>query len=250
MIFIRQHRQIEDPYFKDSNLGLSQWFYSLSPISHAGGLVIRREGENRHTMPRELFDAEGVAHQVPDETELKAYQEAQTKVADLEKQMKELEADTNPDWKGAREKMRTLENEVKDWKIKAEKAGVQVEPKPLPMEDLERIADERAEKVYINRHRDRLLESFGDKKEVVTRFYNKLAEGETLNEKKVEELVLAAARTAGISDDSSPTRRAMASSSTSAPNFDSTPPNANFADTEQGKALGSRLGLTINEAKK
>lgn len=201
-------------------------------------------------MPRELFDAEGVAHQVPDETELKAYQEAQTKVADLEKQMEELKADTNPDWKGAREKMRVLEKEVGEWKAKAEKAGVQTEPKALPMEDLERIADERAEKVFLSRHRDRLIEQFGDKKETVLRFFNKLSEGEKLDEKKVEEFVIAAARTAGITDDSSPMRRAMSSSGTAAPNFDSKPPSESFADTDGGKALASRMGLTINQDKK
>lgn len=201
-------------------------------------------------MPRQLFDGDGNAVEVPDENEIKAYQEAQAKVSELDAKIKELEADSDPDWRTARKKMKDLSDERDDWKKKAEKAGVEVEPKPLPTEDIGRIAEERAEKVYIERYRDRRLAEFGDKREAVGRFFEKLSNGEKLDENKVDELIMAAARTAGVEVQSNPVNRAMGSSSTSAPNFDPTNnKEKDFADSDSGKGLAAAMGLTQAQVK-
>lgn len=201
-------------------------------------------------MPRELFDNAGKPIEVPDDAELQSLREAADKAKELEAQLEEARKDASPDWRSARQKMKELETEANEWKSKAEKAGVQVEPKPLPTDEIRRIASEEADQAYVNRYRERRLGEFGERKEAVSRIFDKLASGEKLNEAKIDEYMGIAARAAGFEDTGSQARRAMSFGGGSAPNFADAQRKSDFADTEKGKQLSGMLGLNIGNDKK
>lgn len=219
------------------------------PTATPAGLKFAVMGENKN-MPRELFDSEGKPIEVPDDAELQALRDAANKTKELEGLLEDAKKDASPDWRSARQKMKELETEANEWKTKAEKAGVQVEPRPLAIDEIKRIASEEADQTYINRYRERRLNEFGDRKEAVARLFDKLSGGEKLDEAKVDELMGFAARAAGFEDPGAQARRAMSFGGGSAPNFSDAQPNGDFADSAKGKDIAGKLGLNIGNDKK
>lgn len=196
-------------------------------------------------MPRKLFDDQGNEVEVPTEDEIKALNDSATRVADLEKSVKELEEGAHPDWREVRKTKRALEEERDQWKKAAEVAGHKTEPTGVSREDAERIADERAKVALLTNHKESVLRRFGDKREVVEKAFNKLAAGEELSYDKIEEIAGTAARAVGASRDISDTSRSVSSRGTQAPDFgDGKPKDDNFADSEAGKATRDVMGLT------
>ncbi len=192
-------------------------------------------------MPRKLFTEAGDPVEVPEEAEIAAAMEAKGKVDELNQSLEDLKKDMNPNWAESRKTQKRLETELNDWKKKAEAAGVKADPVIVPREDIETLAEKTTNKVILDRHRSRALSQFKDKRELVESYYNKLAAGEELDESKIDDLIGKAASLAGLNQRVNPLNRAIASTSHMAPEF--SPPEDDFSQTEQGKAMAEAMGL-------
>lgn len=199
-------------------------------------------------MPRVLYTEQGDAVEgIPDEEEIKSLTEAKSKVEQLEKQLNDAKQEVNPNWREARQKMDTLQSELEIWKKKASEAGVKEEPKILPKEDYESLAEKKAEQVFLRKYKDRALSQFGEKKAVVESYFNKLSSGEELTEEKVDEYLTAAANAAGLNR--KPSYRAEAGIVTGEP-FVERREKEDFSETREGLDLAEAMGLSFPKAKK
>lgn len=202
-------------------------------------------------MPRVLYDEEGnPVEGIPDEAELKEFKESKTKIDDLNTKIKELEDDVSPDWRVTRQRIKDLEKEKKDWEKRAKDAGHKEEPVALPKEDIEGIAEKTTNKVLIKQYVSRALASFGDKRDIVEAYYNKLSAGETLTEESADEFIRAAANAANLGNRKPDAlRRAMAAGG-APPRFEMENGEKDYADSEEGKKLADQMGLNQNRIKK
>lgn len=203
-------------------------------------------------MPREAYDADGNLIQgLPDEAELKTLQEAaaakaelDAKVAEAQKKLEDYEKD--PAFKNLgilRKKAEEAEKERDEWKTKYETAVPDSQPKYLSSEEAIKIAESVAEKKFLDKTVNNLLNEFGDKKEVVKKFYEKLSQGEELNEEKVKELVQTAANAAGLISQQTPF---VTYHGGGTPKFDN---EKSYADTAEGEAKAAALGMIIKPPK-
>lgn len=201
-------------------------------------------------MPQTVKNSEGADIEVFTKEELEAEKaEASKKAQEAEDKIKELEQELNPNWREARKKMEILEKERDDWKTKAEGAGVKPEPTGVSPDEAKRIAEEAAGATYVNRYKDRVLSGFGDKREIVAKYFEKLTAGEQLDEAKIEQFANDAARAAGVLQQANPLNRAIAAGGGSAPEFREAPKDG-FGDSEAGKSTAAAMGLQITAPKK
>lgn len=196
-------------------------------------------------MPRKLFDEDGSPIEVPTEDEIKAIETAK---ADIEAKMKDLEAESNPNWKAARDKMKELESRNEEYASKLKEAGVKLESASLSREDIERIAQDKAQSMFLERSVESALKgTFGEKYESAKRLFDKLTHGETLDEAKVGKTIKHVAGALGFDDPKDAIHRAVASVG-SAPIFE--PKTESYAETAEGKGLAQAMGISIEEPKK
>lgn len=201
----------------------------------------------------EAYDSDGNAIEgLPDEAELKTLQEqaaakeeADKKVADLDKKIKEYESD--PAYKNLgilRKKAEEAEKERDEWKKKLAEAIPKDEPKQFSEEELDKRMDERAERKFQEKIIERQLNTYGDKKEVVKKVFEKLSSGEQLTEDKITELMETAAKAAGLNPELS---GAITFHGGGTPKFDTE--EKSHADTPEGQARASAMGLRVNPPK-
>lgn len=187
-------------------------------------------------MPRKITDESGTEVEVFDVSEVEALK------AEAEKKQKDLEQELNPNWREARQKMKEMEE-------KLAKAGIK-EPAPaVDKEEVARIASEQAEKKYMERYRDRVLDQFGEKKDVVKKVFDKLASGEQLTEDAIDRITKEAARAAGVSMEPDKTLQSRYAVGGGRPSFEEGTKDEGFGATERGKATAAAMGLIIEVPK-
>lgn len=203
-------------------------------------------------MPRTLFDDKGNPVEVPTDDELRSLQEAQTQLSDARSKLADMEktlGSSDPSIRGMRQRIKDLERLTKsapesDPAADPTQPPQQVQP-PVTAEEIARIADRQ----YVNRYRDRVLAKFGDKAETVRKFFDKFATGEELNEDMVDGYIEAAARAAGVVNIPNPDHMATSFRGHGAPQFPDPSAKQDFAETDQGKAMASAMGLNITPSK-
>lgn len=191
-------------------------------------------------MPRKLLDTDGNEIEVPTQEEIDALSASASKVGDLEKQLAELSQDINPNWRKARELQANLERERDEWKAKAESAGVKSEPQILSADQISEIARKESKGVTLEDYKQGLLERFGDKKDVVEKYFNKLSAGEELTKEAVRNYIKDSARAVGIDREPNPELRARYASSGTEPIFE-TDKKEDFTETPEGQALSNAM---------
>jgi hypothetical protein len=200
-------------------------------------------------MPKTIKDESGADVEVYEKTE---YEAASAKVKELEEKTKQLEQETNPNWREARQKMSILEKERDEWKEKASKAGVK-DDRVLDATEIERIAEAKTQQTLLTSYKNQMLSKYGDKREAVEAYFNKLASGEKLDEAKIEQFVGDAARAVGVGVRQRDTG-AMFGRGGSAPEFPGSPnnplPEDGFGASTQGKSTAAAMGLVIDMPKK
>lgn len=191
-------------------------------------------------MPRKITDDQGQEIEVYDKAELEAIkQEADSKI-------KELEQEVNPNFREMRQK---YEQAIKDKKAaddKLKEFGVKEEGKTLSEEEIARIADRQ----YTERYKERVFDAFGDKKDVVKKYYEKLSQGENIKtEADIERIAQEAARTAGLPSKLD-TPRVQYPNRSSRPEFDMGGKEEGFGGSEAGKSTAAAMGLIIENPNK
>lgn len=194
-------------------------------------------------MPRVIKGEDGQDIEVFEKTEVEA-----TK-SQYEAKLKEIEQELNPNWREARQKMRDMEKERDEWMEKAKKAGVKEDASSMTKEEIARIASEKAERLYIDKYKERVLSRFGDKKDAVSKYFEKLANGETLTEEMVDKIADDAARAVGIQRERD-IREVHSAYTGVAPRFEQELPDQGFGATDRGKATAQAMGLIIENPKK
>jgi hypothetical protein len=186
--------------------------------------------------------------------EVEAYTQAELDAAKAESEakVKALEEEINPNWREARHKMSEQERLLAEKDRKLAELGHKEPVMGLSAEDAAKIAVEKADEVYLGRYRERILSRFGDKKDAIKAYFDKLAAGEKLDEAKIDQYVNDAARAVGVR--SEPDRDVMAQYGRggASPIFPTAPVEGQdgFAATQQGKATAAAMGLIIEPPKK
>lgn len=202
-------------------------------------------------MPKKIKDESGNEIEVLDQSDVEAAVAAAKKAVQdqFEVEKKQLEQDVNPNWKAAREKIALYESQMKDKDEKLAAAGVKAEQKTLSAEDVVKIAREESGKAYSDRYKEEVLGSFGDKRAVVEKYFDKLSAGETLDRASIESIAKDAARLAGATQQRDNDMAARSAGGGSMPNFP-TGNGTSFTETEEGKATAAAMGLPIEAPKK
>lgn len=197
-------------------------------------------------MPRVIKNEAGEDVEVFDKAEIEQ----------RESKIKELESDlsvnpSNAAFKQLRKEREQLTKEKEDWMKKAQEAGVKVETPPgISTEEISRIASESAEKTYMSRYKDRVLNQYGDRRETVEKYFEKLSAGENLTEDTIDRLVADAARAVGVNRSPNKDVSSQFGRQGSAPKFVPEVQDEGFGTTTQGKATASAMGLMIEPPKK
>lgn len=195
-------------------------------------------------MPKIIKDENGNDIEVFEKAEVE-----QTRTA-LEAKMKELEQEVNPNWREARRKMQELEEQRNLFEKQLKDAGLaKNNDAQIPKEEIERIATRKSEEIYIQRYRDRVLSQFGDKKDDVAKYFDKLANGETLTEDAVDRLAQDAARALGVQVNNGRDISSLYGRAGGAPKFEQTSNDEGFGATERGRATAAAMGLIIEKPK-
>ena len=191
-------------------------------------------------MPRKITDDQGQEIEVYDKAELEAIkQEADARV-------KELEQDINPNWKEARRRIAEQDQLLKEKDTKLSQFGVKEEGKTLSEEEIAKIADRQ----YTERYKERVFDTFGDKKDVVKKYYDKLSQGENIKtEADIERIAQEAARTAGVPSKLD-TPRVQYPNRSSRPEFEMGGKEEGFGSSEAGKRTAVEMGLIIENPNK
>ena len=198
-------------------------------------------------MPRTLFDGDGNEIEVPNEEELtelktkaEGSEEATAKVTELESTITELEKDVNPDWKGLRTKAKNLEKALKDAEVNYDPLTGEVikEAAPLSDEDLDKKIDAGVQKKLVTAHKKTLLSGYDDEqKQVIEKYLDAFidVEGvEILTADDLNPVFEKALGAAGIKTSAKPHIKGQA------PRVN-TDGKSNYAETEEGQAMGKEL---------
>lgn len=188
-------------------------------------------------MPKKIKDDSGAEIEVYDKAEMDA-----ATAAAVEAKAKELEQDINPNWKAARQTMAE-----KDAEIERLKKGEKPTPTTTTPDEVTRIAREQAAATYLERHRDRVIAGYGDKAEAVRKYYDKLSQGETLDEATVDRIADDAARAVGARRSPNPQTAAMYGREGAKPQFDDGSAEKGFGESKEGKTLANAMGIKIDK---
>lgn len=191
-------------------------------------------------MPRKITDDQGQEIEVYDKAELEAIQQQ------ADARVKELEQDINPNWKEARRRIAEQDQLLKEKDTKLSQFGVKEEGKTLSEEEIAKIADRQ----YTERYKERVFDTFGDKKDVVKKYYDKLSQGENIKtEADIERIAQEAARTAGVPSKLD-TPRVQYPNRSSRPEFEMGGKEEGFGGSEAGKSTAAAMGLIIENPNK
>ena len=194
-------------------------------------------------MPRTIKNEDGTEAEVFDKAEIE----------EMQSKMKDLEQEANPNWRQVRQEMKEKDAQLKELNKRLADAGIKSDrPAPgLSAEEVERIAEQKAEAIAARRYESSRLASFGEKKDEVEAMYRKLSAGEKLDEAKIDELMGMAGRMVGMQPQADRQPYAPASPRQgSAPVFQQAQQDQGFGTTEAGKATAAAMGLMIESPKK
>jgi len=203
-------------------------------------------------MTRELLDSEGNKVEVPDDAELKTLQEKADQTDALQGKIKELEEGVNPDWRKVRQEQKALEVRLAEaeaarsaLKSEAEKQGVRIEEdKKFTADDIGKLAEEKANQVFLSRYRALQVAQFGERAKEVDALVGKLAAGEQLTEESLMSHIQIAARALGLESNNQNNNMNIAGSSGFVPDPKDLGDNRKrFSETEEGQQLAGSLGL-------
>lgn len=208
-------------------------------------------------MPRELLDESGNRVEVPDEAELKALNDKVASVDALNKEIETLKEGVNPNWKAIRDKETTLEAQIAEAKkerddlIKAaQDKGVNlVETPQVTADQINEIAEKRANEVFLRRFRAAEISKYGERAAEVEALVGKFMAGEENNETNITKFISVAARGLGIENNKQPIMNIPGTSGFPA-DKNSGGEAPRYSETEAGKALAKNLGLDENDIKK
>jgi hypothetical protein len=192
-------------------------------------------------MPQTLYKEDGSPVEVPTTEEIEAQTEqklGETK-AEYDNRIAEIEKDVNPNWREARKTMAEQETKIKalesQGKTINEKGEIVDLNRTLTMQDVERISEEKAQAVALSQIKGTLLSKYdAETRPVVEKYFNKLTQGEKLDDSNISTFISDAERAAGLS-----------SSKNRAPVFSGQSPihspSESFAETVEGKTMMSQL---------
>lgn len=203
-------------------------------------------------MPRELTDSEGNKVEVPDEGELKSLNEKAQQAEELATKIKELEEGANPDWRKVRQEQKELEKKLKDaesardvLKTEAAKQGVKFEEdRKFSADDINKMAEEKANQVFLSRFRALQVSQFGERAKEVDALVGKLSAGEELTEAKLTENIQIAARALGLESNKPNANMHISGSSGYIPSpKELGDQKQKFNETPEGQRLAGALGI-------
>lgn len=191
-------------------------------------------------MGRILYNENGEAVEVMSDEEIAALKESSTKLTEYEQKLKDLEEAANPNWKKARETIDNLKTAIKATGKDVDDDGNIIDNRQMSNEEVARMAREAARSELLNERKKSILRGLPqEKREVAEHYFNKLSSGEELDIEKIDRIMADALRIASPGEDVSiPTA------------FNGLPPKVDnerkedFADTDAGKEISKRLGLT------
>ena len=209
--------------------------------------------------PRKLYDTDEngklVEIEVPTAEELEAQisQKVGETKAEYDNRIKEMEADLNPNirelrqgFNAAKKKIEALEAQGKTLDDNGNVIDKEIKYNP---EDIDRKINESIAKSTFTTEKQRLLGRFGDKKDLVEHYLNKLLTGE---DQTVENLYKFAGEAEQLANPGGSDR--IPSSVTSRPPVDTFNEYGqkadDFADNPAGKDFGSQMGLVYSKIKK
>lgn len=170
----------------------------------------------RTYMPKTLILEDGTEVEVPTEEELAELRQKSESVETLTKELEDLKQQagdkSDPDWKLARKKMKTMEDKLKEQGKHVDDEGNIVENQQQVSTDeiikkAEEAATRTATQFSLDQFKNDMLKSYNEEdRKVVEHYYTKLSAGEDLSFDKVRELVGEAAR--HITPSSAPQHRA------------------------------------------
>jgi hypothetical protein len=194
-------------------------------------------------MPRTIKNEDGSEIEVFDKAEM---EEMQAKIKDLEQE-------SNPNWRQVRQEMKEKDAQLKELNKRLADAGIKpaAAPPGLSAEEVERIAEQKAEAIASRRYESSKLAAFGEKKDEVEAVYRKLSAGEKLDEAKIDELMGMAGRMVGMQPtEARPAFAPVATRQGGAPVFLQPQEDKGFGTTDAGKATAAAMGLMIEIPKK
>ncbi len=210
-------------------------------------------------MPRELYDKDGNAVEVPDDDEVKSLREQAEAKTKLEKELEEAKAAADPDWAKTRSIIKGQEREIARLRKLEEQGktvndkGEVVDFKPsFSAQEIEERANVAGRRAAVGQMVDERKEEYlggldDEKRKVVLHLFDKFSAGEEMTPRKVDEYMGMAMRAMDIRHDSPASRAAAASGRSMKPDGR---PEESFADTERGKTLAGNIGLTFTQEKK
>ena len=164
----------------------------------------------------------------------------------LEDKIKELKESSNPNWKEARGKIKTLETVVenlkKDGKQIADDGTITEVAPTLTNEEITKTATDATNQTLYNNERTRLLSRYTDEKqkEVVEHYLDKLMNGETQSTANLNKFITEADRLSVPAGQAPKDSRPLSSY----PNDGINDNKDDWSETPEGKASANAMGLS------
>ena len=201
-------------------------------------------------MPKKVLNEEGKEEELYEFSEVEAAKIEAAKEAAKTKE-EELESSISPNWKSIREKQKSLEEENNKLRKEAKEKGIELgEVTQLKQADVERIATERADQLYLKRQTERMIAMYGDRAKELKQYFEDFYSAKATDEEKTTKYIGDAARALGLTPSHSSMNSIMNLHGTpGAPSGDAGGEQP-FSETKEGKEIAARLGLVPEQIKK
>lgn len=203
-----------------------------------------------------------VVKEFKDESEFNSLLKNSQTIKDLQKENENLQKEVKPDWREARDKIKTQEELITQYKEKfgdltnsqkeekkeeIEKAKEEMKKAGVSLEDIEKTATKAALRVSIENKKNELLVGVNDpeEKKVVLSYFEKLSAGEELTMDKIVS-IMDQAKKLGLPPNHNTFNRYGSPSSGGAPNYSR--PESEVSETT--KQMGSVFGISEEDFKK